>query len=117
MELIQIAKEFGIPVAFLVFICGAIWKISSWLGENVVKPMTERHIKFVDKIENSILEQTKNLEALTKESAKVTEFNKQNAEEIKDVVTAVKDLQTAFSEVREVVINAGSVKIGPTKPA
>lgn len=113
MEFMTIAKDFGIPVAFLVFLCFAIWKVLSWFGANVVKPITDRHIAFIDKIEKSILDQAGDLRTLTTESAKVTELNKQNAEHFKTVVDSIQEVKGHMSEVKQVVLKTGSVQIVP----
>ena len=116
MEFITIAKDFGIPIALLVFLCFAIWKVLVWLGNEVVKPLTERHIKFIDKVEKSIIDQAKNVETVTSQSSVVIELNKENAEAFKDLLQHITELKNNVNEVKTVMINTGAVQILPKTP-
>ena len=57
MDWLEMLQRFGFPVCMvLVFIVG-ISRVSSWLGEHVLKPMVKSHIEFLDKIKSLLSEQ------------------------------------------------------------
>jgi hypothetical protein len=49
---IPIAREFGIPAAFLFVFAGGVWvglsRVLSWLGTNFIVPLRDRMVKFMD---------------------------------------------------------------------
>lgn len=48
MDWLQVAQSFGVPVAILVTGGLGIWRCVVWLGREVVKPISDRHVKFID---------------------------------------------------------------------
>lgn len=52
----QFIEKQGISVAVLCFLCYALWRCGTWLATEVIKPVTTKHIGFVDRVENVVTE-------------------------------------------------------------
>ncbi len=48
MDFNQLAGQFGIPVAILIAVGLALWRIINWIGVKVVEPITASHIALVE---------------------------------------------------------------------
>lgn len=73
----QLLKELGVPAAFLIALCLAIWKISTWAGANVVTPLVESHKTFLSATQAAL---TKSGEILDANGERLDEL-KQSAKE------------------------------------
>jgi|LakMenEpi13Sep09_1017268.scaffolds.fasta_scaffold02007_5 hypothetical protein len=51
---IVIAEKIGIPTFILMSFAIASYKVIIWLGENILIPVTTKHIEFLDNIEKSL---------------------------------------------------------------
>lgn len=51
---ITLVERFGVSFSFLVFFVWCAYKSGMWLGEKVILPMQERHIEFLNKLEEGI---------------------------------------------------------------
>jgi hypothetical protein len=51
---IQLVEKFGVSFSFLVFLTWCLYRLAFWLGEKVIMPIQERHLEFLDKLENGI---------------------------------------------------------------
>ncbi len=50
MDFLALAQQLGITAACLVALGWTVWRSLTWFALNVVKPMADRHIKFVDEL-------------------------------------------------------------------
>lgn len=50
MDFIQAARDLGIPVAALIAIGIGLWRIIEWLGKEVIIPLKDRHLAFLDSL-------------------------------------------------------------------
>lgn len=71
MEWVQVAQTFGLPVALLLILLAALWRILRWLAENVVLPLVRKHLEFLDKAMGAMDRVAANVEAQTATSAKI----------------------------------------------
>lgn len=55
----SIFEKFGVSVSFLIFLLWAFYKGFSWLGQNIILPLHQRHMLFIDRLENSLGEVAK----------------------------------------------------------
>lgn len=62
--IIDAIKSLGVPSAILVVITLAMWKAGSWTGDNILTPLVQRQIKFMDELGNAQQSQTRTLEAV-----------------------------------------------------
>lgn len=53
-QFIQLVERFGVSFSFLVFLAWCLYKLALWMGEKVVMPIQQRHLEFLDKLENGI---------------------------------------------------------------
>jgi hypothetical protein len=52
----QFIEKQGVSVAVLAFLCFALWRCGVWLAIEIIKPVTTKHIGFVDRVENVVTE-------------------------------------------------------------
>lgn len=53
-QFIQLVERFGVSFSFLVFLAWCLYRLALWMGEKVVMPIQQRHLEFLDKLENGI---------------------------------------------------------------
>ena len=53
-QFIQLVERFGVSFSFLVFLAWCLYRLALWMGEKVIIPIQERHLEFLDKLENGI---------------------------------------------------------------
>lgn len=51
---ISAVKQLGLPTMLLILIGLGAYNASVWLGENVLKPLTERQIEFISQVDKSV---------------------------------------------------------------
>lgn len=54
--------HFGVPIVALVALSIAVWRALVYIGANILKPLADRHIQFIDTLEKT---QTGMLDKLT----------------------------------------------------
>ena len=59
INFIEIFEKFGVSLGFLVFMLWTTYKGFSWLGQNIILPLHQRHMLFIDRLEGSIGEVAK----------------------------------------------------------
>jgi hypothetical protein len=59
INFIDIFEKFGVSLGFLVFMLWTTYKGFGWLGSNILLPLHQRHMLFIDRLESSINEVTK----------------------------------------------------------
>ena len=59
INIIDIFERFGVSLSFLIFLLWAVYKGFSWLGQNIILPLHQRHMLFIDRLEGSIGEVAK----------------------------------------------------------
>lgn len=50
MELVEVLKQFGFPVAVVAAGFMALWRFSVWVGEHVLKPLVTSHVEMVKEL-------------------------------------------------------------------
>ena len=73
MDWLQIGQSFGVPVLLLVFIGLGLWRAGMWMATTVIKPIMERHLRFLDTLERTIVGQENILDDLAKNQERLTE--------------------------------------------
>jgi hypothetical protein len=59
INFIEIFEKFGVSLGFVVFLLWTTYKGFGWIGSNILLPLHQRHMLFIDRLENSINEVTK----------------------------------------------------------
>lgn len=54
LDWVTILDKLGLPVAALVGLSYGIFHTLKWFGNNIVMPLHQRHLLFLDRLENSI---------------------------------------------------------------
>lgn len=65
MDFYTACERLGIPVTLLVIIAVALWKVITWLGTEVVKPIAESHIALVETTKAAQITNTATLEKVS----------------------------------------------------
>ena len=78
MDLLQIAERFGIPFAVLVAVGYATWRGARWFGVEVAKPLTERHLKFLDAQEQCLDKMCDTLSAVESTQRQIVDVQKEH---------------------------------------
>jgi hypothetical protein len=111
MDWENLFRNFGFPVVCLVAIGYAVWKASGYLALNVVQPMVARHMRFMDKMEetlNAHLKQSEETARISEESRKITEANAKIVEKTsqlaEETVNMTRSLLTDVKDVKSVII-------------
>lgn len=91
---LQIAQTLGIPVACLVALSLAVWAVLKWLAINVLKPLADRHVKFLDSVEERLGE--------------LADGQKEDREQFKQLVTGM-------TEIKYLVVHADKATVMPEK--
>ena len=47
-----VGERFGFPIACLFAVCAAVGMVCHWMAIEVVKPVADRHIRFIDVLES-----------------------------------------------------------------
>lgn len=61
---LRIAERFGVPCVILVFVGLSLAKAASWTADNIVTPLVERHIRFIDSTEGAMEDQSAAMQAI-----------------------------------------------------
>lgn len=84
--LFNLIKTYGISSATSLAVVISIWRAMSWLGTNVVTPLTNRQMRFFDNLETSSDQQAKAMEILVR----TVDLQTRNIEQLSHVVETVK---------------------------
>lgn len=63
-ELLEWTNRLGLPAAILLTSATALWRAGTWLGQEVIKPIAQRHIEFLNALDKRDERQTKLLETI-----------------------------------------------------
>lgn len=59
INIVDIFERFGVSLSFLIFLLWVTYKGFGWLGQNIILPLHQRHMLFIDRLEGSIGEVAK----------------------------------------------------------
>lgn len=82
----QFIEKQGVSVAVLCFLCFALWRCGVWLATEVIKPVTTKHISFVDRVEAVVTDMKEVL----------VNGHKQTSDKIDKLSEAVKESTATF---------------------
>jgi len=71
MDWLMIGQTFGVPVVLLAALLFGGAKAARWIAENMLKPITQRHLGFLDRIEAMIARQTDVFETMNAQQTKI----------------------------------------------
>ncbi len=118
---IQVAQNFGVPVMCMVALSYAMWRIGKWIGIYILKPLSDRHLIFIDQVAGSLTAATTNITSLTQSLEAVADKMREIADGRKDelakfdhILNKLTELHASVVEVRQVVLKTDSVVITPT---
>ena len=85
MDFTKIAADFGITAALLLMLVYALYRMGTWLAKNVVKPLADRHMVFIEKIEKVQVEQSATLQEIARTQEKQTDIQRDEIVELKGI--------------------------------
>jgi hypothetical protein len=59
IDFVSLIERFGVTLTFLVFLVWCVYRGGSWVGVNILLPLHQRHMLFIDRLESGIGEVTK----------------------------------------------------------
>lgn len=62
----NLIKSLGVPTALSIAIVFSIWRAMGWLADNILKPLTDRQLKFMDDLEASCQKRSVAIEAVAR---------------------------------------------------
>lgn len=101
----NLIQTFGIAVTCLVALALAVWRILVWVGEKVIVPVSERHIKFLDEVSASVRAQSDFARAQREEMVAHTRM-----------LEALEKRLFARMDQVELVVRAVHVHVGSPRP-
>jgi hypothetical protein len=64
-EWTELVKGVGVSAAFAIGLALALWRSVVWIASNLVKPMIDRHIKFLDNLDASMEKMCETLQGIS----------------------------------------------------
>lgn len=92
MDFWTAAGNFGVAVACLAVLGIGIWQGVKWLGKNVLQPVAERHIKFLDDLSTAMANQSQSLQAMIANQAKGLESQDHVIEAMQHILERVEHI-------------------------
>lgn len=99
MDWLQLFQTIGIPTLFLA---GALWvmaRLQHWLMLNVVKPWTDRHLLFVDRLERSTTEYTIVLAAVLRTQEQHAKVLTEISRSLTEITSTLTKIVSTLTEV------------------
>jgi len=99
LDWVQLFQTLGIPILFLG---GALWvmlRLQHWLMVNVVKPWTDRHLLFVDRLERSTTEYTIVLAAVLRTQEQHAKVLTEISRTLTEITSTLTKIVTSLAEV------------------
>jgi len=59
IDFVSLIERFGVTLTFLIFLVWCVYRGGSWVGVNILLPLHQRHMLFIDRLESGIGEVTK----------------------------------------------------------
>lgn len=88
----RVAEKFGVPVVILVFVGCAGVQSASWVADNVVSPLVNRHVRFIDTTEDTMKEQTRNQAETAKALRQIGESTAAQSETTERLTSLVEEM-------------------------
>lgn len=91
-ELVLLIERLGVSCTFLMFFVWTAYRAANWLGDKIILPLHDRHIKFIDRLEvgleNVVKSQENTMDLLNQILLNTRELHelKRNKKEIHDPV-------------------------------
>ena len=101
MDFTKIATEFGVSVALMVVFLFAAYRAGSWIAINVVKPLADRHLVFIERIEKVQGEQALTLHEIATGKEKQAELEQQVIMQLKVLHQVAQKTLDTMTENRE----------------
>jgi hypothetical protein len=70
--ILQIVEKLGIPMGVLMVFSWGFWKSAQWAGTRIILPIHERHMQFLDSLEDTLKTLAGGQDQLAKELSTLT---------------------------------------------
>lgn len=122
MSFVELIQTIGFPAAGLVFIAYGLWKGGKWIGTTLLKPIADRHIAFVDKVEavvenqaQAILTSNVNILKISEAIVVMTKTNNDTLQRVEAVTSQLQTIASTITEVKNVVLKTENVTLIPNR--
>lgn len=107
-----LASNLGVAVACLAALGLALWRGMIWIGANVLKPVADRHIKFLDDLSMSQAAMAASVQTVVLKVSESLEHSEQIMQQMEHVMT---DLADVRQRVRHIEVHSDSVTVNPPR--
>lgn len=111
MDFFNIAANFGVAVACLVFLGGAVWVCVRWLAANIITPGFQRFMKFLDELSLALASQGQALQTMAIHQARETEGNERLVEKMEEVLKLQGEILQAVRTAKHLDVRSDSVVV------
>lgn len=122
MDFKDLIQNFGLAVACLIALGLGTWRALKWVGANVLKPMADRHIRFIDEVATVVKDQAgaivssnMNILKISEAIISISRSNKDTLDRIEAVTEQLRNVAQGISEVKSVVLKSENVTIVPSR--
>ncbi len=74
MDWVDIVKQLGLPVCIIMAGGFGLWRTLQWGAANIIKPLIDRHIKFLDRLESFMSDTGAALQKLSDNQESLAQF-------------------------------------------
>ena len=79
----ELLQTFGLPVGLLIALLAALWRGCHWLASEILRPVTARHLQFLDAVDVALKQMNDNVGHLTR-SVETVAAEQRNIRELID---------------------------------
>lgn len=108
-DVIEFVKVVGLPGAVLFGLLWVLYKVLIFISKQILLPLADRHMKFLDQVDAKSERQTVAVEQLATSNKEHTATNKEVADKLGEIADKI-------GEVKQLVIKTGQVVIAPEVP-
>lgn len=81
MDWFSIMANYGVAIACLVALGLAVWRAMIYLTTNIIKPLVDRHLKFLDELSTALSAQSQALLTMSLRMDQITAMQERHEKE------------------------------------
>src|SRR5262245_32583467 len=112
MDVKDLLQNFGFPVALLAVIFIALSRASVWFGKEIVKPLADRHVKFLDELSAGMANQSQAMQTMSIQQTRHWEFIKEIMDKLEIMMERQDTIVRHLSE-----LTSSHITFRPQEPA
>lgn len=101
MDFVTTAQNLGVAVACLFALGLGLWQAMKWIGTHIVKPVADRHCKFLDELSTATASQSQALQTMAIQQGRNLEGLERIMEQLGQVMARQEDLLERLTSIKE----------------